>query len=353
MGSDLGRVVSSIFSTLDRCTDVRVVTLHNLNGFFEILPRSECCRVAVVKSENAESVENGAKTGEFCKDLVASYLHKTQLKTDYKRKGKSAGDFRKGNKYTDQTRISTHTNCADTVQHAIHTTNIQPNTSFPERELFISQHSQGGSSLVKRCSDLRQNLKQRGVEDLGDSFSQYVPGISSSRGLITCPTQVYTFRKGLVPSKEAHDQDSFYIQQALPPVIADRVGRTFEQKRYRLMLERDIKRQTDFSSRRYPSDYTSVSSKDSGLEAEESVVPKLVPSKIFSAEKVIPVAHTWRNFDFKGYVEFLCQEKGRKTAAKHSNVLNSFYPEEYELQSIPSDSWLKDNFDSLLVSVCT
>ena len=207
-----------------------------------------------------------------------------------------------------------------------------------QHEMIVAPNLIGKLHLTKKCPEKKQSTSNQ-VEDIREASFENRK-MNSSNNYMTCPSHVYTFQKGLVSSREAQDMETLRPQPVLPPVIADRLLKCTEQKHYRLKLDRDEKKQ-------FSSEY-STSSAGSGIK--ESLNQKVVTSKMFSAEDVIPVPHNKKAyFDFKGYIEYLCKERSWRKIIEKS-ACHSLFPNEYEARNTTSSTWLKPHFHPFLVS---
>ena len=113
--------------------------------------------------------------------------------------------------------------------------NLEPDTIIPREESFVFQtlvnkprlkpHN-GGKHGHRKQNYRINNHDQSAIECSRNNFDEQV----------TCSSHVYTFNRGLVPSRDAHNLELFHTQHFLPPVVADRIGNITEQKHYRLLL---------------------------------------------------------------------------------------------------------------------
>ncbi|CAB3991690.1 Hypothetical predicted protein [Paramuricea clavata] len=213
--------------------------------------------------------------------------------------------------------------------------NLEPDTIIPREESFVFQTlvnkprlkpRNGGKHGHRKQNYHINNNDQSAIECSRDNFDEQV----------TCSSHVYTFNRGLVPSRDAHNLELFHTQHFLPPVVADRIGNITEQKHYRLPREKDEKSSNDASYF-----LNALYSNDQSLEKNTKSKP--VVYKEFSAETVIPAAYGRRRyFDFQGYIQFLCKERNlRKTSSRQLD----------DWGKLESSSWLNNLSDALVKDV--
>ena len=115
--------------------------------------------------------------------------------------------------------------------------NLEADTIIPREESFVFQtlvnkprpKPRSGGKQGRRRKNCHMNKNDR--SPIGCSQSQ-----SNLDKQVTCSSHVYTFNRGLIPSRDAHSLESFHTRHFLPPVVAHRIGNLSEQKHYRLIL---------------------------------------------------------------------------------------------------------------------
>jgi hypothetical protein len=110
--------------------------------------------------------------------------------------------------------------------------NLEPDAIIPREKSFVFQtlpnkpklkpHSGGKHS--RRLKNCHRNENDQSLVESSES------NLDSQ---VTCSSHVYTFNKGMVPSRDAHCLELFRTQHFLPPVVTERIGNISEQKHYR------------------------------------------------------------------------------------------------------------------------
>ena len=113
--------------------------------------------------------------------------------------------------------------------------NLEPDTIVPREESFVFQTFANKPRLKPRSG--RKHKRRQNICHMNEN-SQSPIGCSHSQldKQVTCSSHVYAFKRGLVPSRDAQNLESFHAQHFLPPVVTERIGNISEQKYYRFLL---------------------------------------------------------------------------------------------------------------------
>ena len=113
--------------------------------------------------------------------------------------------------------------------------NLEPDTIIPREESFVFQNLVNKTRLKPRSGGKHSHRAQsRHVYNNDDTSAECSRNNSDEQ--VTCPSHIYTFSRGLVPSREVQNLEFVHTPHFLPPVVADRIGNISEQKHYRLLL---------------------------------------------------------------------------------------------------------------------
>ena len=113
--------------------------------------------------------------------------------------------------------------------------NLEPDTIIPREESFVFQNLVNKTRMKSRSGGKGRHHEQsrhmRNNEEVLRECSR-----NNSDEQVTCPSHIYTFNRGLIPSREVQNLELAQTAHFLPPVVADRIGNISEQKHYRLLL---------------------------------------------------------------------------------------------------------------------
>ncbi|XP_028403776.1 uncharacterized protein LOC114526388 [Dendronephthya gigantea] len=311
------------------CSNVFVVVPVGEKSSTIITKDTEHEKALISKSEYDITMPD---SGIFDRDAIGSYLYNIQSKKcseDKDRTTRTADSRKNGRTGILQKRhVFRQTNRDFSAATTVENTDLASKNSQEEPLVY---QSLGDKPRPKPRFGGKHKQKYH-------NHSLVTCSLGDSDVLVTCPSHVYTFSRGLVPSREANSLELYHNQHFLPPVIVDRVGDISQQKHYR--LPRDGRSLNNVNESLFLSSYSN----------EQSFVPKTeskpVVYKEFSAEKVIPAAYgNKRYFDFQGYMEFLYKEKRiRKTSARARRVV-------YDWEKLESSAWLNNLGDVLVKDV--
>ena len=172
----------------------------------------------------------------FSRDSTGRYLHEIQFNTGIEEKdiksiktvdlkNNRAGSLRKRHIFRQTYRESS----VPAVQ------NLEPDTIVPREESFVFQTLTNKPKLKSRSGG-KHKRGQKICHMNGNSQSPIGCSQSQLDKQVMCSSHVYAFNRGLVPSRDAHNLESFHTHHFLPPVVTERIGNISEQKHYRFLF---------------------------------------------------------------------------------------------------------------------
>ena len=179
---------------------------------------------------------NETDSSIFSRDLIGQYLYDIQL---IKRRGE------KNSKHT-TTIESEKTGRTKNLQkrHVFRQTyrqpsvpnikNLDPDIVIPPEESFAFETLVAKPRQKPRCGD-QHGYQQQSCQAVSSNKAPISCSRSNLEEQVTCSSHVYTFNKGLIPSREVHNIELLDIPHFLPPIVAERIGNMSEQKHYRLL----------------------------------------------------------------------------------------------------------------------
>lgn len=114
-------------------------------------------------------------------------------------------------------------------------TSLEFDQGIPSREkTFVSQTSLSQPKLKPRSGGRRGHRHQQSPLKKRDQS----PAVYKNNDEhVTCSSHIYTFHRGLVPSRDAYSLEVLHTQHFLPHVVADRLANvSLEQRNYRLVF---------------------------------------------------------------------------------------------------------------------
>lgn len=231
------QIILLIFSILEYCSQIYIVipTGEDECVSQDTFTTFEHEKALVSKSEYDITRPD---SDIFTRDSIGRYLDGVQSKKSVggrNFKSTRSMDSRKNNNRSgslQKRHVLRQTNRESSVPSV---KNLEPDGIIPREESFVFQNLVNKTRRKPRSggkqSDRAQSRHMCNNDETSTQCSR-----NNSDGQVTCPSHIYTFNRGLVPSREVQNLESVHTPHFLPPVVADRIGNISEQKHYRLLL---------------------------------------------------------------------------------------------------------------------
>ena len=218
-------IVKLVYYILEYCSEVYIVVPFGEKSTITAND-TEPEKALISKSEYDITMPD---SGIFDRDAIGSYLYNIQSKKcseDKDRLARTADSRKNGRTGILQKR------------HVFKQTNREPSAATVVKSTDLDTKNSQEEPLIYQTLVDKPRPKPRTGGKHKQKYKNHSHDICSpgdSDVLVTCPSHVYTFSRGLVPSREAKSLELYHNQHFLPPVIVDRIGDISQQKHYRLL----------------------------------------------------------------------------------------------------------------------